>query len=65
VNGFLCEARNSTSLSEAMKRLIDLSSDQLVEMGASSRRKAETQFSETVVIQAYLDALGNLAAERS
>jgi hypothetical protein len=34
-------------------------------MGEAARRKVQDQFSETVVIRAYLDALDTLAVQRS
>jgi len=64
VNGFLCAPRNAESLADAMRRLLDLTPDGRSAMGLASRRKVESKFSETVVIQAYLDALGNVAPLR-
>lgn len=65
VNGYLCAARDSNSLAKAMKTMIKTSSDERALMGAASRRMAEQSYSETVVISAYLDALGKLSAPRS
>jgi glycosyltransferase involved in cell wall biosynthesis len=64
VNGFLCAPRNADSLADAMQRLVDLNPDERSTMGLASRRKVESKFSEAVVIQAYLDALGNVAPLR-
>ena len=64
-NGFLCQARDSASLAKAMKALIKTSADERARMGAASRRMVEDGYSETVVIGAYLDALGKLGAPRS
>ena len=61
VNGFLCAPRNADSLADAMRRLVNMTHDGRSAMGLASRRKVESKFSETVVIQAYLDALGNVA----
>jgi glycosyltransferase involved in cell wall biosynthesis len=65
VNGFLCEARSPSSLIDAMNRFIQLSNEQRAQMGDAARQKVESQFSESVVIQAYLDALGHVAPQRS
>ena len=65
VNGFLSQARDPTSLARAMKDLIEASADERARMGAASRRMVEQGYSETVVIHAYLDALGKLGAARS
>jgi glycosyltransferase involved in cell wall biosynthesis len=60
VNGFLCAACDATSLAEAMERLANLSDEQRSSMGAASRRKVQEQFSEALVIRAYLEALAGL-----
>lgn len=65
VNGFLCEAHNPASLADAMKRFVDLPEEEHSAMGAASRRKIEAEFSEALVIGAYLDLLGKLHASRS
>ena len=65
VNGFLCEARSAASLAEAMARFVSMSADRQAGLGTASRKKIESQFSEGIVIQAYLRELGNVALERS
>ena len=65
VNGFLCAARDVNSLAAAMGRLADLAPEERAAMGRSARHKIETKFSEEVVIDAYLDALGKLRKARS
>jgi glycosyltransferase involved in cell wall biosynthesis len=60
VNGFLCEPNDPVSLAEAMERLGNLPEQQRASMGAASRRKVQEQFSEALVIRAYLDALADL-----
>ena len=64
-NGFLCEVRNPASLAAAMSNFLALSPGDRSKMGAASRKMVESRFSENVVIQAYLDALGYVAAKRS
>ena len=65
VNGLLCTARNSNSLAKAMKMMMKTSADERSRMGGASRRMVEQGYSQTVVISAYLDALGKLGAPRS
>ena len=55
--GFLCQARSVESLVNAMRRMLDLDEAALAAMGAEARRKAERQFDEKQIVQAYLDAL--------
>jgi len=59
--GFLCRARDSRSLAEAMKRLAALSGEERKAMGVAARRRVEEKFSETVVISAYLGELGKIS----
>ena len=59
--GFLCRARDSRSLAEAMKRLAALSAERRKAMGVAARRRVEEKFSETVVISAYLGELGKIS----
>jgi glycosyltransferase involved in cell wall biosynthesis len=64
-NGFLCRVRDSGSLAKAMKNLAEMPVSKRSAMGEAARRKVQDQFSETVVIRAYLDALDTLAVQRS
>jgi glycosyltransferase involved in cell wall biosynthesis len=63
--GFLCKARDSTSLAKAMKKLAILSIDERKRMGHAARGLIERRFSEKLVIGAYLDALENFRAPGS
>jgi glycosyltransferase involved in cell wall biosynthesis len=65
VNGILCQARDADSLAKAMKTLAEAPVSKRSEMGEAARRKVQDQFSETIVIRAYLDALDTLALHRS
>jgi glycosyltransferase involved in cell wall biosynthesis len=65
VNGFLCAARDSASLAEAMRKLDRLSPEARRRMGKAARSLVEKQFSEALVVQAYLDVLEHLAPELS
>lgn len=65
VNGLLCEAKSADSLAKAMKSIAKMPRGRLTVMGSASRRMAEKHYSQTVVIRAYLDALGKLLVPRS
>lgn len=65
VNGFLCRAYEPQSLADAMLKLAELPPDRRSAMGLASRRKIEQEFSESIVISAYLDALGEVGGPRS
>jgi glycosyltransferase involved in cell wall biosynthesis len=57
VTGLLCRARDASSLAEAMREMASMSPAALRAMGAAGRKKMEREFSEEVVVQAYLEAL--------
>ena len=61
VNGFLCAARDSGSLAEAMRRFTHLSPESRRWMGDAARSTVEERYSETFVVRAYLEALEELA----
>jgi glycosyltransferase involved in cell wall biosynthesis len=63
--GFLCEARSSSSLAEAMTKLVELAPGARGEMGAAARALVERDYGEERVIDAYLEALRSFAIERS
>lgn len=64
VNGFLCEPKSAASLADAMIRMLSMSGQALQAMGATSRRKAEAEFDERIVISRYLDAIGDALRPR-
>lgn len=57
VNGFLCRARDATSLAEAMLQAARLDDSEWRKMGLAGRRRVVRDFSEAAVIGAYLGAL--------
>jgi glycosyltransferase involved in cell wall biosynthesis len=65
VTGFLCQPRSSDSLADAMRRMMNLEPAERQAMGREGRTKMEREFSEELVIRAYLDALGEFASSRS
>ena len=57
VNGFLCQPRDSISLTKAFEKFIAISPDQRLKMGMESRKKAERIFDERFVIEKYQSLL--------
>ncbi len=62
VTGLLCEARDASSLADALRRMADLDPARRAAMGQAGREMVERSFSENLVIQSYLDALKQLSA---
>jgi glycosyltransferase involved in cell wall biosynthesis len=60
VNGLLCEARSGPSLAQAMQRMGEMNAEDRAALGKAGRDKVERQFSEELVVRAYLDALRQL-----
>lgn len=60
INGFLCNPHDSDSLYEAVKKFINLSEEQIKEMGRQSRLKAERQFDIKDVIKVYENILSSV-----
>lgn len=56
-NGFLVRPHDSTSLTNALARLVEMPAEGLRELGVRSRQIAEERFDERVVINAYHEAL--------
>jgi glycosyltransferase involved in cell wall biosynthesis len=63
ITGALCKPRDASSLADAMERIARLPAERLAEMGRTARRKIEREFSEELVVEAYLRALDE-AVER-
>lgn len=58
LNGFLCQARNSVDLASAMRRMLAMENSDRIAMGCASRQKVEREYSESIVIEHYLRAVG-------
>jgi glycosyltransferase involved in cell wall biosynthesis len=65
VNGFLCAPRDTASLAGAMRKILQMPAEQRAGLGGAGRAKVQAQFSEALVIRAYLEALGEVAGPRS
>lgn len=59
-NGFLCRLKDADHLAEKLIAFIELSDAQRLEMGKASRCKAENEFDQKIVINAYLDQIKSL-----
>lgn len=59
-SGLLCQVRNVESLVECMRRMLNLSPPALAAMGAAGREYMERDFSEEIVLHAYLDQCARL-----
>ncbi|PWC19117.1 glycosyltransferase family 1 protein [Brenneria roseae subsp. roseae] len=60
INGFLCTPRSSLSLLEKMESMINMTHAQRLAMGEYSRKKAENEFDEKIVINEYVRAVKEL-----
>jgi glycosyltransferase involved in cell wall biosynthesis len=65
VNGYLCTVRDPVSLASAMRRLAALPPTDRIAMGEAARRKVQEQFSEELVIEAYLEVLAGFKSGRT
>lgn len=63
-NGFLCAARDPSSLATAIRKLLTLPTDARAEMGKKSREMVENRYDEKIVHRIYLDALQSAIAVR-
>ena len=60
VNGFLCHLKDAEDLSNKMIDFIKLSPEERTKMGQASRRKAEKEFDQQIVLDAYLNKIESL-----
>ena len=62
VNGYLINVGDCQALEHYIIELMHAPHEQLEKMGIASRKKTEKQFDERIVLQAYLDAIGEKAS---
>ncbi len=68
VTGYLCEVKSAESLASAMSRFVRNSSEERAAMAQAARWKAEREFGDEHVLDAYLNALAEVlgkAAEKT
>jgi glycosyltransferase involved in cell wall biosynthesis len=56
-NGFLCRVKSADDLAEKMIRMVHLTPEQRICMGATGRAKVVREFDEDIVIRKYLAAI--------
>jgi len=61
--GYLCAPGSVDSLADALLRVADLAPEERAAMGSLARKKAEREFDERYVIDAYLEALNTLVSK--
>ncbi len=59
MTGLGCEPKNATSLLEAMRKFLSLSTEQRKSMGLAARTKMVRQFDRRLVVQAYSKAVNS------
>ncbi len=64
VNGILCEAGSTSSLTEAIEHFLLLSNEKRAQMGQIGRHKAVNIFSANQVVTEYLDLLNKIIDEK-
>lgn len=60
VNGLLCRVRDAEDLSKALLQFIALPDNARRDMGIASRKKAEQEFDEKLVFEAYLEKITSI-----
>lgn len=61
-NGLLCKLKDPTDLAHKMRAMASFDDETLKTMGLNGRRKVESEFNETIVINQYLQAISSTAA---
>ena len=64
VNGYLCQVRDADDLAAKMHAMLGLSVAERAAMGQAGRKKMELQFDEKIVINKYLQVVGELIGRR-
>ncbi|MBV1879656.1 MAG: glycosyltransferase family 4 protein [Pseudomonadales bacterium] len=59
--GWLCEVKSSSDLALVMRRIIEMPDASLDQFSLAARERMESQFSEDIVIQAYIDCLSGIS----
>ena len=65
VNGYLCQVRDADDLAAKMHAMLGLSVAERAAMGQAGRKKMELQFDEKIVINKYLQMVGELIGKRA
>ena len=62
VNGHLCALRDAASLAEAMLAMLRAPEAERRRMGAAAREMAESEYDEKIVVNRYIEAIGEALA---
>ncbi len=57
INGFLCKVKDSKDLAKKMKKMLNLSKYERINMGKVGREKIINEFDEKIVIKKYLETI--------
>lgn len=60
VTGFGCEAKDATTLYNAMKKFMELTMDERELMGIAARKKMSVQYDRKIVVRAYFEEIENV-----
>lgn len=62
ITGYICNVKDPSGLADCMLKMLNLSQHERQQMGIAGRRKMLQQFSESIVIDAYLSAVAELVS---
>ena len=62
--GFLCKVKDANDLLEQMKKMIDLSEEERVQMGIAGRKNIMENFTKKIVIDAYLKNIDEILTQK-
>lgn len=57
ITGFLCEVKDSVSLAECMKKVINMSEEERIKMGCAGRKKMQQEFDVNYILAHYSNTL--------
>ena len=63
ITGYLCEAKDSSSLEEALRKFIAISHSERKEMGVLGRLKMEREYDRRIIIEHYLREIGKVLSK--
>ena len=64
INGFIIEQKNAKDLTEKIERFLALSYEEKKEMGIAGRKKVEKEFDRQIVVDKYMEELGEKQKEK-
>ena len=61
VSGFFCAVRSGESLAAAIEQFLSLTPEARIAMGQAGREKMEREYDQSIVVEAYREAISSLA----